>query len=283
MSARQLAQVTFGDEVARALHDAGVEPGRIHLEITEGALMHDVSSAWAVLRQAKALGVKLALDDFGTGYSSLSYIRRFSLDMLKIDKSFIDGIDSSPEDRAIVEHVVGMATSLGMITVAEGVERTDQVAWLRRLGCKLIQGYVMSRPIPGEELEAILRDRPDDPFGATTMGVAKAAPIAAAHSGAAVAGSSSSAGAAPPAGTSSPTVGPLLVPATVAAGQAATADQTGLERPLVAVAATDLNAEPVPAATSASPDSSAGPATTTPRRSAGPSLPRLREFRPPES
>jgi len=164
VSARQLAQVEFGERVASALREAHVAPGRIHLEITEGALMHDVASAWAVLRQAKALGVKLALDDFGTGYSSLSYVRRFSLDMLKFDKSFIDGIDSSPEDRAIVEHVVGMAQALGMVTVAEGVERPEQLLWLKRLGCKLGQGYVMSRPVPGEELEAILRDRPTDPF-----------------------------------------------------------------------------------------------------------------------
>jgi diguanylate cyclase (GGDEF)-like protein len=164
VSARQLAQVDFGDRVANALHGAGVGPGRIHLEITEGALMHDVASAWAVLRQAKALGVKLALDDFGTGYSSLSYIRRFSLDMLKIDKSFIDGIDSSPEDRAIVEHVIGMSAALGMVTVAEGVERPEQLAWLKRLGCRLVQGYLMSRPLPGEQLEEILARRETDPF-----------------------------------------------------------------------------------------------------------------------
>lgn len=164
VSARQIAQVGFGDVVANALRAANVGHGQIHLEITEGALMHDVSSAWAVLRQAKALGVKLALDDFGTGYSSLSYVRRFSLDMLKIDKSFIDGIDSSPEDRAIVEHVVGMANALGMTTVAEGVERPEQLAWLRRLGCRLAQGYVLSRPLPADDLEALLQRRRDEPF-----------------------------------------------------------------------------------------------------------------------
>ena len=112
--------------------------------------------------------MKLALDDFGTGYSSLSYVRRFSLDMLKIDKSFIDGIDSSPEDRAIVEHIVGMAAALGMVTVAEGVERPEQLQWLRRLGCKLAQGYVMSRPVPGEDFEAILERHEIDPFHITT-------------------------------------------------------------------------------------------------------------------
>jgi diguanylate cyclase (GGDEF)-like protein len=164
VSARQLAQVGFGELVAEALRKSGVGEGQIHLEITEGALMHDVSSAWAVLRQTKALGVKLALDDFGTGYSSLSYVRRFSLDMLKIDKSFIDGIDSSPEDRAIVEHVIGMAQALGMVTVAEGVERPEQLVWLRRLGCRLVQGYVMSRPISASDLEALLVRRIEEPF-----------------------------------------------------------------------------------------------------------------------
>ena len=164
VSARQVSQVGFGDVVANALQAAGTGHGQIYLEITEGALMHDVSAAWAVLRQTKALGVKLALDDFGTGYSSLSYVRRFSLDMLKIDKSFIDGIDSSPEDRAIVEHVVGMADALGMVTVAEGVERPEQLAWLRKLGCRLAQGYVLSRPLSADDLEALLRRRQNEPF-----------------------------------------------------------------------------------------------------------------------
>jgi diguanylate cyclase (GGDEF)-like protein len=177
VSARQLAQIDFGDKVAAALSEAGIAAGQIHLEITEGALMHDVSSAWTVLRQAKALGVKLALDDFGTGYSSLSYVRRFSLDMLKIDKSFIDGIDSSPEDRAIVEHVVGMAQALGMVTVAEGVERPEQLQWLRRLGCRLAQGYVLSRPIPGEDFEAILERHEIDPFHITGSEVQKVAKV----------------------------------------------------------------------------------------------------------
>ncbi len=169
VSARQLAQVGFGEIVADALAKAGVAEGQVHLEITEGALMHDVSSAWTVLRQAKALGVKLALDDFGTGYSSLSYIRRFSLDMLKIDKSFIDGIDSSPEDRAIVEHVVGMAQALGMVCVAEGVERPEQIVWLERLGCRLAQGFVLSRPLPAADLEALVLKRAVEPFPIAAM------------------------------------------------------------------------------------------------------------------
>ncbi len=164
VSARQLAADDFASLVADALRSSGVAEHQIHLEITEGALMHDVGSAWTVLRQAKALGVKLALDDFGTGYSSLSYVRRFSLDMLKIDKSFIDGIDSSIEDRAIVQHVIGLADALGMTTVAEGVERPEQLMWLRRLGCQMAQGYALSRPLSAEDLETLMVRRADDPF-----------------------------------------------------------------------------------------------------------------------
>ena len=168
VSSRQIAQVGFVDVVARALEASGADASQIHLEITEGALMDDVDSAWAALRQVKSLGVKLALDDFGTGYSSLSYVRRFSLDMLKIDKSFIDGVATSPEDRAIVQHVVGMAHALGMSTVAEGVEDLDQLRELRALGCGLAQGFVMSRPVPAGELEALIARGLDDlvPFAA---------------------------------------------------------------------------------------------------------------------
>jgi diguanylate cyclase (GGDEF)-like protein len=164
VSARQLNQDGFAELVADTIAHAGVSDGQIHLEITEGALMHDVDAAWAVLRQAKALGVKLDLDDFGTGYSSLSYVRRFSLDMLKIDKSFIDGLDTSPEDRAIVEHLIGMADALGMVTVAEGVERPEQLAWLRRMGCRLAQGFALSRPLSATDLESLVLRRRDDPY-----------------------------------------------------------------------------------------------------------------------
>jgi len=164
VSARQLAHDGFADTVASALRSSGADEHQICLEITEGALMHDVESAWAALRQTKALGVRLALDDFGTGYSSLSYVRRFSLDMLKIDKSFIDGLDTSTEDRAIVEHVIGLADALGMATVAEGVERPEQLAWLRRLGCQMAQGYALSRPLPHDELEELVLRRTATPF-----------------------------------------------------------------------------------------------------------------------
>ncbi len=158
VSARQLAQADFRERVSSALATSGVDPTQVCLELTEGALLFDVASAWTALRQAKAVGVQLALDDFGTGYSSLSYIRRFSLDMLKIDKSFVDGLGVSHEDTAIVQHVIAMAKALGVVTVGEGVERPEQLAELQRLGCELAQGYLFSPPLPARELEALLVD-----------------------------------------------------------------------------------------------------------------------------
>ncbi len=158
VSARQLSQVDFGELIASALADTEVPHTSVCLEITESALMDDVSSAWTVLREAKTTGVRLALDDFGTGFSSLSYIRRFALDMLKIDKSFVDGVGSEPDDNAIVEHVVGMARALGMVTVAEGVEQPAQLRELQRLGCDRAQGFWFSPPVPPNAIEALLED-----------------------------------------------------------------------------------------------------------------------------
>jgi diguanylate cyclase (GGDEF)-like protein len=281
VSARQIAQVGFGEVVAGALQAAGVGHGQIHLEITEGALMHDVSSAWAVLRQAKALGVKLALDDFGTGYSSLSYVRRFSLDMLKIDKSFIDGVDSSPEDRAIVEHVVGMAAALGMTTVAEGVERPEQLAWLRRLGCRLAQGYVLSRPVSADDLEALLRKRRHQPFeiDASATRPAETAVAAARRKDPwempAAAELAPAAPALPPAARRGEPVlfepAPPLERAADDASAAQLDDRFG---------EADREAPPTPGGLPA-PTPLAGRASRRDRGGSSPALPRLREYRPP--
>jgi diguanylate cyclase (GGDEF)-like protein len=269
VSARQLAQTDFVDRVAHALQAAGVGPGRIHLEITEGALMHDVATAWAMLRQTKALGVKLALDDFGTGYSSLSYVRRFSLDMLKIDKSFIDGIDSSPEDRAIVEHVVGMAEALGMVTVAEGVERPEQLTWLRRLGCKLAQGYVLSRPLPGEDLEDLFRRRAVDPFNIVAdraVAVPETQPPAS------------------PDPTLLPAPPATPAPLTFTPSPSSSAGQ-GFEEPFIddaTIEATVRDFQQLDAG--ANVETKRPPATPArPRTGVAPSLPKLREYRPPNA
>jgi diguanylate cyclase (GGDEF)-like protein len=156
VSARQLAHTGFEATVRAALRESPVPPSTICLEITEGALMVDIDQAWSTLRVMKSLGLKLALDDFGTGYSSLSYLRQLSLDMLKVDKSFVDGLGTSAEDTAIVEHVIGMARALGMVTVGEGVETALQLAELDRLGCQLVQGYLLSPPVAASEIGVML-------------------------------------------------------------------------------------------------------------------------------
>ena len=156
VSARQLSQADFVDVLRRVLDGTGVDPATICLEITEGAVMADVDAAWTTLRQAKALGFYLALDDFGTGFSSLSFLRRFRPDIVKIDKSFVDGLGHSREDTTIIEHVVGMARGLGMGTVAEGVETADQVRYLRSLECHMAQGFFYSKPQPPSVIDRIL-------------------------------------------------------------------------------------------------------------------------------
>lgn len=162
VSARQLSQADFGDVLRRVLDETGVDPATICLEITEGAVMADVDAAWSMLRQAKALGVYLALDDFGTGFSSLSFLRQFRLDIVKIDKSFVDGLGQSREDNTIIEHVVGMARGLGMVTVAEGVETADQVRYLRSLECHMAQGFFYSKPQPPSVIDRILAQPPSE-------------------------------------------------------------------------------------------------------------------------
>jgi diguanylate cyclase (GGDEF)-like protein len=156
VAARQLAQATFVAHLRDHLSASGAEPERISLEITEGALMYDVQSAWSTLREAKSLGISLALDDFGTGYSSLSYLRQFSLDLLKIDRSFVEGIGHSREDATIVEHVIGMAKALGIVTVAEGVSSEAQAEALRAMSCDLAQGPCFSEAQPASVIDRML-------------------------------------------------------------------------------------------------------------------------------
>ena len=156
ISARQLSQANFTQRLEQVLSETGADPDRLCLEFTEGALMFDVTTAWATLREVKALGISLALDDFGTGYSSLSYLRQFSVDLLTVDKSFVDGIGVSREDVTIIEHVIGLAKALGIVTVAEGVETEAQVEALRSLSCDLAQGYWFSHPQPPNVISQLL-------------------------------------------------------------------------------------------------------------------------------
>jgi EAL domain-containing protein (putative c-di-GMP-specific phosphodiesterase class I) len=136
------------------------------LELTEGALVQGTDAVLRQLFDLRALGVRLAIDDFGTGYSSLSYLHRFPMDILKIDKSFVDPLGEASAQAPLAGAIAAIAQSLGMATVAEGVERADQADALLSLGCTLAQGYHFSRPLPAHLIEARWIDRcalPPDP------------------------------------------------------------------------------------------------------------------------
>jgi EAL domain-containing protein (putative c-di-GMP-specific phosphodiesterase class I) len=139
------------------LAETGLEPHLLSLEITETTIMADAEAAAETLRAIRALGVRLAIDDFGTGYSSLTYLRRFPVETLKIDRSFVAGIGRDREDEAIVDMVLSLARALGLQVVAEGVETADQVDRLRRVGCDLMQGYYFGKPMPAEDVETFLQ------------------------------------------------------------------------------------------------------------------------------
>jgi diguanylate cyclase (GGDEF)-like protein/PAS domain S-box-containing protein len=156
LSGLQISRPDFIERVADILARTGVDPTALYLEVTETVLMNDAEQALRVLLGLKALGVRISVDDFGTGYSSLTYLKRFPVDVLKIDRSFVDGLGSDPEDLAIVQATLALAQALGMSTVAEGIETDQQLEVLRRLGCTQGQGYLFSRPVPADELELLL-------------------------------------------------------------------------------------------------------------------------------
>jgi diguanylate cyclase (GGDEF)-like protein/PAS domain S-box-containing protein len=152
LSARQIDHPEIISTVERILDDTGLPPAHLTLEITESALMNDAASALRVLQALKDLGVTLAIDDFGTGYSSLSHLQRFPLDILKIDKSFVDELGVDQGGAEIVAAVVRLAHALGLQVIAEGVETERQLDALRHLDCDFAQGYLFSRPVPAHEL-----------------------------------------------------------------------------------------------------------------------------------
>ena len=157
VSARQLAQGSgFVQLVADALADSGIDPGALVLEVTESAVMDDAEATLSILRQLKRLGVRLAIDDFGTGYSSLVYLKRFPVDQLKVDRSFVAGLGTDPDDSAIVASVVSLARAVGVVAIAEGVETREQLAALQKLGCELGQGYLWSRGLPASDIDIVL-------------------------------------------------------------------------------------------------------------------------------
>jgi diguanylate cyclase (GGDEF)-like protein/PAS domain S-box-containing protein len=159
LSARQVDDPQIVATVEQILSETGLNPSYLTLEITESALMNDAAAALSVLRALKELGVTLAIDDFGTGYSSLSYLQRFPLDILKIDKTFVDELGIAPEGSEIISAVINLAHALGLQVIAEGVETELQLEELERLDCDFAQGYLFSRPVPAHELVEAFPER----------------------------------------------------------------------------------------------------------------------------
>ncbi len=156
LSCHQFNQRNLVEMVSNALDDAGLDPRYLELEITESALMKNPDEAIGTLRELKGLGIKISIDDFGTGYSSLHYLSRLPLDSLKIDRSFVMNLETSPDDRVIIDAIISLGRNLKLNLVAEGVETEGQLAFLREHGCDDIQGYLLSKPRPAEEIPELL-------------------------------------------------------------------------------------------------------------------------------
>ncbi|HEX2294715.1 MAG TPA: EAL domain-containing protein, partial [Actinomycetota bacterium] len=162
LSVRQFQEPDLVDQVSDTLGVTGFPAGDLVLEITESVFLNDSPSTLATIEGLKALGVTIAIDDFGTGYSSLSYLRRFPIDVLKIDRSFIDGIDRGVEDAALARAIVQIGENLNLRIVAEGIETPEQLHEVRRLGCHEGQGFFLGTPLDHEALRDLVAS------GATT-------------------------------------------------------------------------------------------------------------------
>ena len=173
LSARQFQHPDLVEEVASILSETGLEPRALELEITESVVMDSAEDAVDKFEKLKEIGVRLAIDDFGTGYSSMNYLKRFPLDLLKIDRSFVEGLGRDSEAAPIVSAIVRLAQALNLEVVAEGVETADQLKHLKELGSNVVQGYYFSKPLPSKAASALLRrnlaigsnDRPNPTIG----------------------------------------------------------------------------------------------------------------------
>lgn len=159
LSAVQFRHIDLPSLITRILDDVDLPAECLELELTESAAMHDPLAAIAVMNNLRKLGVRMSIDDFGTGYSSLSYLKKFQIYKLKIDQSFVNEISTSPEDKAIVSAIINMAKSLGLTTIAEGVETEGQLAFLREQGCEEAQGYYYSKPLTAQQFEEFARSK----------------------------------------------------------------------------------------------------------------------------
>jgi len=159
LSARQFADEDLVKDIAAALESTGLQADLLELDLTESIVIQNTERAGKVLAEIKKMGVRLAIDDFGVGYSSLSHLKRFPIDTLKVDRSFIRDIPQDPEDRAITEAIIAMGKSLKLTVVAEGVETLEQQTFLHDHACDEMQGYFFSKPISSDQFAELLRQR----------------------------------------------------------------------------------------------------------------------------
>jgi len=156
LSAVQFKQADVGNFIETTVRESGIDPRNLTFELTESTMMENPEKIRLLLARLKKLGISISTDDFGTGYSSLSYLKNLPLDNLKIDISFVRDITSNADDGAIVSSIVSMARNLRLKTIAEGVETAEQLKTLHELGCDMVQGFYLCRPVPAEAAEAIL-------------------------------------------------------------------------------------------------------------------------------
>ncbi|MNE41865.1 Phytochrome-like protein cph2 [compost metagenome] len=155
ISARQFADGQLAQRISAIIEDSGLPPACLELELTESILMRDVAEAMNILENLKRLGLCIAVDDFGTGYSSLNYLKQFPIDVLKIDRSFVDGLPDGERDAQIARAIIAMAHSLNLAVIAEGVETQAQLGFLREHGCDEVQGYLFGHPVPAAQFERL--------------------------------------------------------------------------------------------------------------------------------
>ena len=158
ISAVQCNTDDFVDNVIRVIQKYHVQPEEIELEITESILIADFDAVIEKLHRLEEFGVRISLDDFGTGFSSLSYLKKLPINTLKIDKSFIDTVLTDPSTKIIMESIINMVDALGFESIAEGVENEQQLKYLNTIGCDVIQGYLLGKPLPAEGIDSLLQE-----------------------------------------------------------------------------------------------------------------------------
>jgi len=166
LSARQLRELDFVDMFRNIMQETGIGPDGLEVEITESMIMSDAENSVIAIKALHDAGIHVAMDDFGTGYSSLSYLKRFPIDTIKIDRSFVNDIATNPDDAEIIRTIISMGRTLNRKIVAEGVESEDQLKLLKEYRCDQIQGYYLSRPLPAHELQMFMMDRQAGQAGA---------------------------------------------------------------------------------------------------------------------